>query len=130
MPEKNKTTRGQEFLKLLESASQDKDKLLKLASTIIQYSPSKRGLKKRDLPDDETAMKMKASVAKFNAYAGKDVATDGMLAMIADTYHRNNFGSPKKFKEDFKRKYPQDYDDAQPLNNLRERIRQGNRRSL
>ena len=61
------------------------------------------------LPDDETAVKMKASIAKFNALAGKDVSTDGMLAMIANTYRQKNFGSPLQFKKDFQKKHPAEF---------------------
>ena len=110
MPEKKKITAGQQFIKLLDSAAKDKDKLLDLASAVIKRSHSGRGLKKRNLPDSESAVKMNASIAKFNAVAGKDVSTDGMLAMIANAYRQDGFGSPKKFKEDFKKKHPAEYD--------------------
>jgi len=36
----------------------------------------------------------------------------GMLAMIVNTYRQEEFGSPKKFKEDFKKKYPAEYDNS------------------
>lgn len=110
MPEKKKVTAGQQFIKLLDSAAKDKDRLLDLASAVIKRSHSGRGLKKRNLPDSESAVKMNASIAKFNAVAGKDVSTDGMLAMIANAYRQDGFGSPKKFKEDFKKKHPAEYD--------------------
>lgn len=110
MPEKKKVTAGQQFIKLLDSAAKDKDRLLDLASAVIKRSHSGRGLKKRNLPDSESAVKMNASIAKFNAVAGKDVSTDGMLAMIANTYRQEGFGTPKKFKEDFKKKHPAEYD--------------------
>ena len=117
MPEKKKSTVGQQFVKLLDSVAQDKEKLLDLACAIIKHSPSHRCLKNRDLPDDETAVKMKASVAKFNALAGKDVSTDGMLAMIANTYRQEKFGTPKKFKNDFKKKFPSEYEDMSETKN-------------
>ena len=82
MPEKKKITVGQQFIKLLENAAKDKNRLLDLASGVIKRSHSKRGLKNRNLPDSESAVKLNASIAKFNAMAGKDVSTDGMLAMI------------------------------------------------
>ena len=110
MPEKKKVTAGQQFIKLLDSAAKDKDRLLDLASAVIKRSHSGRGLKKRNLPDSESAVKMSASIAKFNAIAGKDVSTDGMLAMVANTYRQEGFGSPKKFKEDFKKKHPAEFD--------------------
>lgn len=110
MPEKKKITVGQQFIKLLENAVKDKNRLLDLASGVIKRSHSKRGLKNRNLPDSESAVKLNASIAKFNAMAGKDVSTDGMLAMIVNTYRQEEFGSPKKFKEDFKKKYPAEYD--------------------
>lgn len=110
MPEKKKVTAGQQFIKLLDSAAKDKDRLLDLASAVIKRSHSGRGLKKRNLPDSESAVKMNASIAKFNAVAGKDVSTDGMLAMIANTYRQEGFGTPKKFKEDFKKKHQAEYD--------------------
>ena len=110
MPEKKKITAGQQFMKLLENAAKDKDRLLDLASAVIKHSHSKRGLKSRNLPDNESAVKMNASIAKFNAMAGKDVSTDGMLAMVANTYRQEGFGSPKKFKEDFEKKHPEEYD--------------------
>lgn len=109
MSEKKKSTVGKQFVKLLENVSNDKEKLLDLASAVIKHSPSHRGLKSRDLPDDETAVKMKASIAKFNALAGKDVSTDGMLAMIANTYRQKDFGSPQQFKEDFQKKHPSEF---------------------
>ena len=105
MSEKKKSTVGKQFVKLLENVSDNKEKLLDLASAVIKHSPSRRGLKSRDLPDDETAVKMKASIAKFNALAGKDVSTDGMLAMIANTNRQKNFGSPLQFKKDFQKKH-------------------------
>ncbi|MDO4162236.1 MAG: hypothetical protein Q4D80_04445 [Pseudomonadota bacterium] len=109
MPEKRKETVGQKFVKLLDRVAEDKEKLLDLACAIIKHSPSRRGLKDRDLPDEATAVRMKSAVAKFNALAGKDVSTDGMLALIADTYGRKAFGSPEKFKKDFAKKYPDEY---------------------
>ncbi len=109
MSEKKKSTVGKQFVKLLESVANDKEKLLDLASAVIKHSPSHRGLKSRDLPDDETAVKMKASIAKFNALAGKDVSTDGMLAMIANTYRQKDFGSPQQFKADFQKKHPSEF---------------------
>ncbi len=114
MPEKKKITAGQQFIKLLDSAAKDKERLLDLASAVIKHSHSKRGLKNRNLPDSESAVKMSASIAKFNAIAGKDVSTDGMLAMVANTYRQEGFGSPKKFKEDFKKKHPAEYDNSLP----------------
>mgnify|MGYP004681428131 CR=1 FL=1 len=110
MPEKKKITAGQQFLKLLDSAAKDKGRLLDLASAVIKRSHSKRGLIKRNLPDSEAAVKMNASIAKFNAIAGKDVSTDGMLAMIVNTYRQEGFGTPKKFKDDFKKKHPTEFD--------------------
>ena len=104
-----KTTVGQKFLKLLNDVSKNKDQLLNLACAVIQKSPSHRALKDRNLPDDATAIKMIASVAKFNASAGKDVSTDSMLSMIIDTYRTEGFGEPKKFKNDFKEKFPKEY---------------------
>ena len=59
MSEKKKSTVGKQFVKLLENVSDNKEKLLDLASAVIKHSPSRRGLKSRDLPDDETAVKMK-----------------------------------------------------------------------
>lgn len=109
MTEHKKTTVGQGFLNLLVSISEDKEKLLDLACAVIRKSHSRRSLKDRNLPDDETAVKMRASVAKFNALAGKDVSTDNMLILIADTYRQKKFGSPEKFKADFQKKYPQEY---------------------
>lgn len=119
MPEKKKSTVGQQFIKLLDSVAQNKEKLLDLACAVIKHSPSHRGLKNRDLPDDETAIKMKASIAKFNALAGKDVSTDGMLAMIANTYRHEKFGTPEKFKNDFKKKFPSEYEDVSEAKNNR-----------
>ena len=112
MPEKKKITTGQQFVKLLDSAAKDKERLLDLASAVIKHSHSKRGLKNRNLPDSESAVKMSASIAKFNAIAGKDVSTDGMLAMVANAYRQEGFGSPQKFKEDFKKKHPAEYDNG------------------
>ncbi|MCI5635026.1 MAG: hypothetical protein MR350_06215 [Alphaproteobacteria bacterium] len=116
MPEKKKITAGQQFMKLLENATKDKSRLLDLASAVIKHSHSKRGLKSRNLPDSESAVKMSASIAKFNAIAGKDVSTDGMLAMVANTYRQEGFGSPKKFKEDFKKKHPEEYESSSAKN--------------
>lgn len=112
MTEHKKTTVGQSFVNLLASISEDKEKLLDLACAVIRKSHSHRSLKDRNLPDDETAVKMRASVARFNALAGKDVSTDSMLVLIADTYRQKKFGSPEKFKEDFKKKHPQEYDSS------------------
>lgn len=109
MTEHKKTTVGQSFLNLLASVSEDKEKLLDLACAVIRKSHTHRSLKDRDLPDDETAVKMRASIARFNALAGKDVSTDNMLILIADTYRLKKFGSPEKFKEDFKKKHSQEY---------------------
>ena len=53
MPEKKKITAGQQFIKLLENAAKDKNRLLDLASGVIKRSHSKRGLKSRNLPDSE-----------------------------------------------------------------------------
>lgn len=105
-----KTTTGQKFLKLLNDVSKNKDQLLNLACALVQKSPSHRALKDRDLPDDATAIKMKASVAKFNALAGKDVSTDAMLSIIIDAYRLEGFGEAKKFKDDFKKKFPKEYE--------------------
>ena len=58
MPEKKKITVGQQFIKLLENAAKDKNRLLDLASGVIKRSHSKRGLKNRNLPDSESAVKL------------------------------------------------------------------------
>jgi len=112
MTEKSKITVGQKFLNILDSVCKDKDKLLDLANGIIENSHSRRGLLSRNLPDDATAVMMRASVARFNAQAGKDVSSDNMLILIADTYRREKFGSPEKFKADFEKKYPVAYNAA------------------
>lgn len=104
-----KTTTGQKFLKLLNDVSKNKEQLLNLACALVKKSPSHRALKDRDLPDDATAIKMKASVAKFNALAGKDVSTDAMLSIVIDTYRLEGYGEPKKFKDDFKKRFPDEY---------------------
>jgi hypothetical protein len=109
MSEQKRRTVGQEFLKLLDEAKKSKDKLLNLADALIKRSPSKRGLKVRNLPQDETAVQMNATTAKFNAYAGKDVSTDGMLMMVENAYRVGKFGNPKKFHKDFAEKYPDEY---------------------
>ena len=40
MPEKKKSTVGQQFIKLLDSVAQNKEKLLDLACAVIKHSPS------------------------------------------------------------------------------------------
>ncbi len=102
MAEKKKTD-GQKFLEEMTAAADDKSKLLELASRVIQNSPSKRNLKDRKLPENETAVKMRAAVAKLHALQGRDVSTDEKLLMIADKY------GAQTFKSAFKIRYPQEY---------------------
>ena len=109
MAEAKKQTLGQKFLDALQVASKDKEQLLKLASIAIRMSPSHRTLAERKLPDDITAVKMRAAPAKFNALHGKDLPTDGMLLMIMTAYSAHPKGAPKNFKEDFKKAYPEEY---------------------
>ncbi|MBR2136406.1 MAG: hypothetical protein IJ852_00395 [Alphaproteobacteria bacterium] len=108
-----KITLGQQFLKLLEQSAGDKKQLLALAAALIKRSPSHRGLEERKLPDDPTAIRMMAAAAKLNARLGRDVSTDGMLAMVMEAY-----GDPKKFKEAFAQKHPQEYAKLNPIPKL------------
>lgn len=109
MPDKKKETVGRKFIKLLDDASKDRNLLLNLACAVIKNSPSKRSFSARKLPDDATAIKMNASIARFQALGGKDVSTDGMLMLIMDTYRKQEFGNPEKFKKDFENKFPVEY---------------------
>jgi len=109
MAEAKKQTLGQKFLEALQAASKSKEQLLQLASIAIRMSPSHRTLADRKLPDDITAVKMYATPAEFNARRGKDLSTDGMLLMIMTSYSKHPKGSPKNFKEDFKKAYPAEY---------------------
>src|SRR5574344_367612 len=104
-----KKTVGQKFLQLLEASSKNKDGLLNLACAVIKNSHTKRSLVERDLPQEDTAIKFQATVAQFHAKTGKDVSSDGMLLMIEKTYHEKKFGNAKKFNNDFKKKFPQEY---------------------
>lgn len=105
-----KETVGQKFIKLLNEVEGSKEGLLKLAAAVIKNSHTKLGLKNRNLPDTAEAINMMAVPAKINALAGRDVSTDKMLALVMHTYKEKKFGSPEKFKEDFKKRYPEEYD--------------------
>ncbi|MBO6281824.1 MAG: hypothetical protein J6N49_04765 [Alphaproteobacteria bacterium] len=109
MAEAKKITLGQKFLEALQAASKSKEQLLQLADIAIKMSPSHRTLADRKLPDDITAVKMCAAPAEFNARRGKDLSTDGMLLIIMTAYSKHPKGSPKNFKEDFKKAYPAEY---------------------
>lgn len=115
MSKKKLMTVGERFLEILKKTSEEKipqakrHKLLNLAKAVIRRSPSQRGMKVRGLPESAEAIRMEAITAQFQARTGKDVSTDKMLMMIANAYRVNGFGSPKKFKEDFKKKFPEEY---------------------
>ncbi len=107
-----KLTAGQKFLNDL-NACQSKEDLLRLASTSIRQSPSKRGLEQRieqGLPLDTTIINMAAAMANLNAKMGRDFGgTNSKLAMIMARYAKFAKGSPKHFKEDFKAAFPEEF---------------------
>lgn len=120
-----KLTIGQQFLKLLGQSANSRKELLSLAAALIKRSPSGRGLASRNLPDDPTAIRMVAAMAKLNAALRRDVSTDGMLAAVMEAY-----GDPEKFKEDFKTAYPKEYfmnKKENPLSLAKVRDRSGGR---
>lgn len=104
----SKITAGKMFMELLHKA-ETKDDLLRLARYALLNSPSQRKLCERNLPEEKTAVRLLAKVAEISAITGKDVSTDSMLIMIENTYQENNFGTPKQFKDDFKKAYPNEY---------------------
>ena len=108
-----KLTIGQQFLKLLEQSANNRKELLSLAAALVKRSPSGRGLKSRNLPDDPTAIRMRAAMAKLNAALGRDVSTDGMLAAVMEAY-----GDPAQFKRDFAEAYPNEYSMKKKENRL------------
>ncbi len=105
----SKMTVGEKFVELLKDAEQNKDGLLRLARYVILNSHSGQTLSERKLPEEPTAINLLAKVAEINAVAGKDVSSDKMLMMIENAYQRNKFGTPKQFKEDFKKAYPKEF---------------------
>ena len=109
MKQDKKQTLGQKFLEALNVASKSKEQLLTLASIAIRMSPSHRSLCERKLPDDITAVNMYAAPAEFNARLGRDLSTDGMLLLIMKNYAKLPKGSPKNFKQDFKKAFPNEY---------------------
>lgn len=117
MTDAKKLTAGQKFLVLLNESADSKDALLNLASSVIKVSHSKRDLKSRGLPETEAAVKMRSALARAHAITNRDVSTDDMLVMISHTYNSKGFGSPTKFNEDFKKKFPEQYNAASVSNN-------------
>ena len=107
-----KLTQGQQFIKDLD-ACQSKEDLLRLACVSIRHSHSQQGLETRKLWDSSSAVKMSAKYARINAEKGGNPfsykCTDGMLYMIMKKYEEDGYGSPKQFKEDFKKSYPDEY---------------------
>ena len=125
-----KLTAGQKFLNDL-NACQSKEDLLRLASTSIRQSPSKRGLEQRieqGLPLDTTIINMAAAMANLNAKMGRDFGgTNSKLAMIMARYAKFAKGSPKHFKEDFKAAFPEEFamrnkESKSPLNIAQMRV--------
>ena len=63
MADTKKMTSGQWFMARLEVATRDKKDLLKLAAVTIRNSHTKRTYSERELPNNTTALNMRATYA-------------------------------------------------------------------
>lgn len=107
MTDKNlKLTGGQKFMAELDLAAQNKNDLLLLACDVIQNSHTKRTFLERKLPENETALDMRATYAMMNAYTRKDLSTDQRLILIKQRYRKMNFGD---FDKDFRKAFPKEF---------------------
>ena len=103
---KTKLTSGQQFVAELNSAAKDKDSLLLMARDVIRKSHTKRTFVERDLPENSTALDMRATYAMLNAYSRKDLSNDQRLILIKQKYQKQGFGD---FDKDFRKTFPQEY---------------------
>jgi len=109
MAEEKKQTLGQKFLSALEHAKEDKNQLLTLASAVIRALPQEGPLADKKLPDTIGGVIVPAAAARINIQNNRIVSSDAMIMMVMKEYHDHGFGSPEKFKSDFKKAFPKEY---------------------
>ena len=102
----SKLSGGQKFMAELELAAENKDDLLKLAGKVIQNSHTKRTFIERKLPENETALDMRATYAMMNVFTRKDLSTDQRLILIKQRYRKMQFGD---FDKDFRKAFPKEF---------------------
>ena len=109
MTEEKKQTLGQKFLSALERAKENKNQLLTLTSAVIRTLPQEGTLAEKKLPDTIGGIIVPAAAARINIQNNRIVSSDAMIMIIMKEYHDHGFGSPEKFKADFKKAFPQEY---------------------
>ena len=109
MSEEKKQTLGQKFLSVLERAKENKNQLLQLASAIIRTIPQEGTLVEKKLPDTIGGIIVPAAAARINIQNNRIVSSDALIMIVMKEYHDHGFGSPEKFKSDFKKAFPQEY---------------------
>ena len=97
---------GKDFMASLNFAAESKEVLLALARDVIQKSHSKRTFLERKLPENETALKMRATFAMMNIATKKDLSTDDRLILLKLRYNSKGFGD---FDKDFRKAFPKEY---------------------
>lgn len=109
MTEEKKQTLGQKFLAVLEHAKENKNQLLQVASAVIRTLPKEGKLIDKQLPDSIGALIVPVAAARINIMNNRIVSSDALLMIIMKEYYDHGFGSPEKFKADFKKAYPEEY---------------------
>ena len=103
-----KKTQGQQFLDVLSSAKNDKEKMFTLLrSTLEKVNPfptEKVDFSKaiNQITDMDSIASMKIAKANFNASHGAYMFFDDYIYLTANAYKENNLGSIADFKSDFK----------------------------
>ncbi|MBP5353012.1 MAG: hypothetical protein J6Y91_04530 [Alphaproteobacteria bacterium] len=109
MAEEKKQTLGQKFLAALEHAKENKAQLLQVAGAVIRTLPQEGKLAEKNLPDTIGGIIVPAAAARINILNNRVVSSDAMIMMVMKEYHDHGFGSPEKFKSDFKKAFPEEY---------------------
>lgn len=109
MSEDKKQTLGQKFLLALEHAKTNKYQLLQLADAVIKTMPQEGKLVDKKLPDTVGGILVPAAAARSNITHNLIVSSDALIMMVMKEYHDHGFGSPEKFKKDFKKAFPEEY---------------------
>ncbi len=103
-----KKTAVQQFDEKL-AACNDKDALLLLARDSIRISDSQCGLDERRLPRQKAILDLALRIVELGRLKGK-INTNGKLALIMKKYSDLKLGSPEHFHDDFKKTYPEEYE--------------------
>ena len=102
-----KKTAVQQFDEKL-AACNNKDALLLLARDSIRISDSQCGLDERRLPRQKAILDLALRIVELGRLKGK-INTNGKLALIMKKYGDLKLGSPEHFHSDFKKTFPEEY---------------------